>query len=126
MAFVGRAEEMHVLTSAYERMVAGEGSVVFLDGEAGVGKTRLLDEFVSRLEAEAADVDVLYGAYHPGGYGPGADALSQAVVGRFGAAALEQDRQAEGSAREFLISVADGTSGLDLERLRSVRDRAWR
>jgi hypothetical protein len=43
-----------------------------------------------------------------------------------GAAALEQDRQAEGSAREFLISVADGTSGLDLERLRSVRDRAWR
>ncbi len=29
-------------------------------------------------------------------------------------------------AREFLISVADGDSGLDLERLRRVRDRAWR
>jgi hypothetical protein len=29
-------------------------------------------------------------------------------------------------ARDFLISVADGTSGLDLKRLRTVRDRAWR
>jgi hypothetical protein len=42
-----------------------------------------------------------------------------------GAAGLEQDRQAAGVAREFLVSVAEGTSGLDLERLRSVRDRAW-
>jgi hypothetical protein len=29
-------------------------------------------------------------------------------------------------ARDFLISVANGSSGLDLVRLRSVRDRAWR
>jgi hypothetical protein len=43
-----------------------------------------------------------------------------------GAVALEQDQQAEGRARDFLVSVADGTSGLDLQRLRSVRDRAWR
>lgn len=42
-----------------------------------------------------------------------------------GAQALEQDREAEAQAREFLISVADGTSGLDLERLRDVRERAW-
>jgi hypothetical protein len=43
-----------------------------------------------------------------------------------GAAALDQDRQAQRRARDFLISVADETSGLDLERLRSVRDHAWR
>jgi hypothetical protein len=43
-----------------------------------------------------------------------------------GAEALERDRQAEGHARDFLISVAEGSSGLDLERLRNVRDRAWR
>ncbi|MDQ6776169.1 MAG: hypothetical protein M3071_08125 [Actinomycetota bacterium] len=43
-----------------------------------------------------------------------------------GVAALEQDRDAEERARDFLLSVADGTSGLDLEGLRSVRDRAWR
>jgi len=43
-----------------------------------------------------------------------------------GAAALEHDRQAQERARDFLISVAEGSSGLDLERLRDVRDRAWR
>ncbi len=43
-----------------------------------------------------------------------------------GAAALEQDRQAEQRARDFLLEVADGASGLDLESLRTVRDRAWR
>jgi hypothetical protein len=42
-----------------------------------------------------------------------------------GAAALEQDREAGERAREFLLSVANGSSGLDLEGLRSVRDRAW-
>jgi hypothetical protein len=43
-----------------------------------------------------------------------------------GAAALDRDREAAERAREFLLSVAEGSSGLDLERLRSVRDRAWR
>jgi hypothetical protein len=43
-----------------------------------------------------------------------------------GAAALEHDHQAQESARDFLISVADGSSGLNLERLRDARDRAWR
>ncbi len=35
-------------------------------------------------------------------------------------------RDARSRARDFLISVANGNSGLDLVRLRSVRDRAWR
>lgn len=42
-----------------------------------------------------------------------------------GAAAVESDADAEAAARDFLVSVADGTSGLDLDALRSVRDRAW-
>jgi hypothetical protein len=42
-----------------------------------------------------------------------------------GAAALEHDRQAQEHARDFLISVAEGNSGLDLAGLRDVRDRAW-
>jgi hypothetical protein len=43
-----------------------------------------------------------------------------------GVDALEQDRETQERARDFLISVADGSSGLDLEGLRDVRDRAWR
>jgi hypothetical protein len=43
-----------------------------------------------------------------------------------GAEALEADAGAERSARDFLVSVAAGTSGLDLAALRTARDRAWR
>jgi hypothetical protein len=43
-----------------------------------------------------------------------------------GAAAIEADAGAEAAARAFLLSVADGTSGLDLDGLRTARDRAWR
>lgn len=43
-----------------------------------------------------------------------------------GAAALEEDHDAQERARDFLVRVAEGTSGLDLEALRTVRDRAWR
>jgi hypothetical protein len=59
----------------------------------------------------------------------GADApLSQvlrALVLR-GAQAMESDADSEVAARAFLLSVADGTSGIDLDGLRSVRERAWR
>jgi tetratricopeptide (TPR) repeat protein len=88
--FVGRAEELRQLEAAYDRASAGEGTVVLLEGDPGAGKTRLLDEFLSRLEANGKGVDVLYGCYLPGGYGRGSDALGQAVTGRFGTAALEQ------------------------------------
>jgi hypothetical protein len=43
-----------------------------------------------------------------------------------GAAAIESDVRAEAAARDFLVSVARGTSGLDLDGLRTARDRAWR
>lgn len=36
------------------------------------------------------------------------------------------DRDLTGRGRDFLVSVAHGASGLDRERLRTVRDRAWR
>jgi hypothetical protein len=45
--------------------------------------------------------------------------------------AAERELQADETAatsrgRDFLVSVARGASGLDLDRLRTVRDRAWR
>lgn len=59
--------------------------------------------------------------------GPGAPSskIVHALAVR-GASALDQDREAQRRARDFLISAAEGSSGLDLERLRDVRDRAWR
>jgi hypothetical protein len=59
--------------------------------------------------------------------GPGAPA-SQVVraLAIRGAEGVTDDRAAAEAATQFLIDVADGRSGLDLESLKTVRDRAWR
>lgn len=44
LAFVGRDAEIEVLSGAIARVAAGQGSVVTIVGETGVGKTRLIDE----------------------------------------------------------------------------------
>ena len=43
--FVGRQAEMEQLTSALENALSGQGSLVMLVGEPGIGKTRLAEEF---------------------------------------------------------------------------------
>jgi hypothetical protein len=42
-----------------------------------------------------------------------------------GAEALESDQVATQRAADFALSVADGTSGLDLAGLKTARDRSW-
>jgi eukaryotic-like serine/threonine-protein kinase len=42
--FVGRSEELAELISALERAALGDGSLVLVTGEPGVGKTRLMSE----------------------------------------------------------------------------------
>ncbi|GAA1038675.1 LuxR family transcriptional regulator [Streptomyces murinus] len=53
--FVGRAEELTVLHDALTRAAAGQPQTLLLGGEAGVGKTRLVEEFTTA----AADRDAL-------------------------------------------------------------------
>ncbi|MGI8777186.1 MAG: helix-turn-helix transcriptional regulator [Acidimicrobiales bacterium] len=48
LEFVGRAEELGRLDDALERAVAGEAAALFVGGESGVGKTRLVSEFLAR------------------------------------------------------------------------------
>ncbi len=50
--FVGRGRELDVLHEAFESARAGRGQVVFLVGEAGLGKSRLLYEFRAALAPE--------------------------------------------------------------------------
>ncbi|HVN83547.1 MAG TPA: sigma 54-interacting transcriptional regulator [Candidatus Binatia bacterium] len=47
--FVGRAREIDLLRDAFDRAAAGHGQIVFIAGDAGIGKSRLLAEFRSRL-----------------------------------------------------------------------------
>jgi class 3 adenylate cyclase len=47
--FVGRDEELGVLARRWERTRAGEGQLVLIVGEPGLGKSRLIEEFHSQL-----------------------------------------------------------------------------
>ena len=58
--FVGRRREFSLLVAALERAAAGEPAVALVGGEAGVGKTRLVEEASAR--ATAAGARVLSGA----------------------------------------------------------------
>jgi class 3 adenylate cyclase/tetratricopeptide (TPR) repeat protein len=51
--FVGRERELGLLLDAFERACAGEGQAVFLVGDAGIGKSRLLLELRRRLDDRA-------------------------------------------------------------------------
>ncbi|MEM2899370.1 MAG: DUF2791 family P-loop domain-containing protein, partial [Thermoplasmata archaeon] len=65
MDFVGRENELAELEHYLEEAIKGHGKVVFLEGETGVGKTRLVNEVVNR--AREKNVLVLSGRCHPGG-----------------------------------------------------------
>jgi class 3 adenylate cyclase/tetratricopeptide (TPR) repeat protein len=51
--YVGRAREIQTLLDAFEAARGGHGQMVFVVGEPGIGKSRLLHEFRARL-ADAA------------------------------------------------------------------------
>lgn len=52
--FVGRERELGVLNGHLESAHNGVATYVFISGEAGMGKARLVDEFISRLGKEVA------------------------------------------------------------------------
>ncbi len=53
--FLGRSAEWSILTQAYDSISTG-GSLVILEGEAGIGKTRLAEEFLSSNRAKGSTV----------------------------------------------------------------------
>jgi tetratricopeptide (TPR) repeat protein len=50
---IGRADGFALLHSAWDDVVAGHGRIVFINGEAGIGKTRLVSEFATSVLARA-------------------------------------------------------------------------
>jgi tetratricopeptide (TPR) repeat protein len=55
--FVGRARELQFLAERFERAQAGEGQMVLIVGEPGVGKSRLLHELRRRLHSRATWIE---------------------------------------------------------------------
>lgn len=54
--FLGRGHEIEIIQEAWKATSRGEGQVVVVRGEAGVGKSRLLDEVIGALPGEKAIV----------------------------------------------------------------------
>src|SRR5947207_3183613 len=54
--FLGRTAEFGTLIDCYQRAHAGQSQLVLLQGEAGIGKTRLTSEFLGWAQAQGADV----------------------------------------------------------------------
>ena len=50
---VGRDRALRALEQAYARTHAGQGGVVLISGEAGIGKSRLMQEFATQLRGHA-------------------------------------------------------------------------
>jgi DNA-binding SARP family transcriptional activator len=54
--FVGRTKEFDALIKHYQRVAIGQAQVVLLKGERGIGKTRLVNEFLNWAQTQGADV----------------------------------------------------------------------
>ncbi|MBM4258384.1 MAG: hypothetical protein FJ147_21110 [Deltaproteobacteria bacterium] len=54
--FVGRAREMEWLQSCFHEATAGNGRIALLVGEAGIGKTRVANEFATYARSRNASV----------------------------------------------------------------------
>jgi class 3 adenylate cyclase/predicted ATPase len=53
MPFVGREEELDILERRWRRACAGEGQVILLSGEPGIGKSRIVVALQERLGAQS-------------------------------------------------------------------------
>ena len=77
--FVGRAQQIKWLGAKLDDLMNGRGAVTMLRGEAGIGKSRLLEEFTQ--VAATGGVIVLRGACYDGEwqrpYGPFAEAITE-------------------------------------------------
>jgi predicted ATPase len=60
---VGREAELAVAAAALRRLSVGQASALVIEGEAGIGKTRLVASIVD--DARSGDVAVFCGQAHP-------------------------------------------------------------
>jgi DNA-binding SARP family transcriptional activator/predicted ATPase len=85
LPFTGRDRLLQQLASICQEVQAGHGATVLLQGEGGIGKSRLLDELSSGLISASPPWILLQGACSPFddplSYGPFLDALQNGLPG---------------------------------------------
>ncbi len=62
---VGRKAELTFLTKSWQQVVEGQGQMILVVGEAGIGKSRLIRGFTEAIEVDEQDQIELFGSpYH--------------------------------------------------------------
>ena len=62
---VGRTAEIQIMSAAYARAMAGQSQVMLITGEAGIGKTRLVEELTGWVRSAADGARVKVGESAP-------------------------------------------------------------
>jgi tetratricopeptide (TPR) repeat protein len=101
--FIGRQAEQEALLKALEEARRGQGTLFILRGQAGVGKTRLCDELLSRARKEKFHIQV--GRCHPNSATP-YSGFRQLV----GSSIAEQSSRGEGIGDVGHLAEARGAS----------------
>ena len=66
-SLIGREQELHVLHDSWQKAWAHNGQLVMISGEAGIGKSCLLENFRASLAPESPRVIRMYGSPHATG-----------------------------------------------------------
>jgi tetratricopeptide (TPR) repeat protein len=101
---VGRDHELGRLAAEWESVKAGEGRVVLVEGDAGIGKTRLVDEFVAQLDELGDPPNYLTGGFPPGG-AAGSSAFAAAFREFFGDEDVEEAARPRLAQTPYLVDA---------------------
>lgn len=110
---VGRDEQFASLQKGWRAALSGQRQIVFVVGEAGIGKTRLIDEFVSRVddgEVGVCRVDCSQAQHAAGGFSPVRE-LSRALAGMSPATTAAADDAVHADAAERLCRQVEERAG---------------
>lgn len=118
-SFVGREAELRQLVIACEAAEAGQGNAVFVSGEAGIGKTALLETFIEEVSCRQRYL-VLHGRCSQrlsssDAYLPILDALSRCVDGPDGSLASETLKEVAPAWAALTASSTDALSRVSTE-----------
>ena len=105
VAFVGRTGEFGMLRAMLSSVVAGRSAIVSVAGEAGIGKSRLVQEAITLLLVEHPDSLVLEGACAPYGETNVWWPVTGSLMARLG---FDRNESAETSRRRIVRRVEAG------------------
>ena len=115
---VGRDEELALLLSLFERVARGaRPHLVTVFGEAGVGKSRLLEELASSLQGRAESANVQIGRSPAYGTATTYAALGEIIRERFAISAAESPDEVLAKLTAGIGELAGGEQEADTARI---------